>query len=402
MNITDVGHLVGDGDLGEDKIAAGAKKEHTTPEEIASRYTKLFIDDLRTLNVDTDAILFPKATEYLEEQIKLIQELEKHRLTYNTKSGVYFDTEQFPGYGKLHGLMTMKLIGGARVSMDDGRRGIHDFALWRFAKKNDLQKWDSPWGVGNPGWSIECSAMAMSLLGAELDIHTGGEDLASIHHNNEIAQSEGATKRPFVRYWLHSAFLNVGGDKMSKSLDNLYTLADIKERGYHPLSLRYLYLQAHYKSPLSFSFESLSAAEEALKKLWKWSRAIEVEAKGKTAHSDADTKFVALLRDDLSTAQALAHLFAVLPDEEYTAEEKLQILRSADAILGLGLLTPPEEETPIPLSELPDEVRDIAEKREEARKHKDFTESDTLRIHLLERGYRVEDGSSGSIYSRTK
>lgn len=399
MNITDVGHLVGDGDEGEDKIAEGAKKEKTTPEEIAERYTKLFFADLKLMGVATDSITFPRATGYIEEQIKLIQELEKNDLTYATESGVYFDTSKFPGYGRLQGLMTVKLMGGARVAMTDGRRNIHDFALWRFAKKGDLQQWNSPWGRGNPGWSIECSAMSLSLLGTEIDVHTGGEDLASIHHNNEIAQSEGATDRTFVRYWLHSAFLNVGGDKMSKSLGNLFTLADVIEHGIHPLALRYLYMQAHYKSPLTFTWESLAASQEALTRLWKISRDIAQTSKRKHAESDENRKLVALLRDDLSTPQALAHLWQTLPSEDVSPEEKWGLLISADAILGLSLLDPPDTHPrPLAFDELPETVKALARAREDAREKKDFAQADALRIHIENSGYTVQDQARGARY----
>jgi cysteinyl-tRNA synthetase len=402
MNITDVGHLVGDADDGEDKIAVGAKKEKTTPQEIADRYAKRFLEDITLLNVDTQAMRFPRATEYIEEDIALIRELEKKGLTYLTKSGVYFDTEKFPNYGKLHGLKTIKLIGGARVIMDDGRKNVHDFALWRFAKSGDLQQWNSPWGRGNPGWSIECSAMAMTLLGAEIDIHTGGEDLASIHHNNEIAQSEGATDRAFVRYWLHGAFLSMSGEKMSKSLGNVFTLKDVVARGFHPLALRYLFLQANYRSPIDFSWEALSAADEALRRLWRQSDHIGRDAQKKAVSSETSRAITALLREDLSTPQAIALLYSALQNDALTHREVWGVIEAADQVLGLSLLAPPEEMLPVPLFKVPQNIQRAAKEREEARKAKDFSKADQLRIHIEKSGYHVDDTPSGPLFTAMK
>ena len=320
INITDVGHMVGDGDSGEDKAGATAVQEKTTPIAIAERYAKLFIEDLSDLNIDTDDILFPRATEYIKEQIALAKTLEEKEFAYRLQDGLYFDTKKFPNYGRLDGLTRAKLEAGARVETVLGKRSPADFVLWRRAKPNDIQQWDSPWGRGNPGWHIECSAMIRSLLGQEIDIHIGGEDLASIHHNNEIAQSEAASGRTFVHYWMHNAFLTIGGEKISKSLGNVVYLSDIIKKGFNPLSLRYFFLQAHYRTPISFSWDAIAGAESALNRLWKLSRDIANESKRRSTPSPARDRFLATLRDDLATPQALGILWDSLKSEDYTPE----------------------------------------------------------------------------------
>lgn len=396
MNITDVGHMVGDGDGGEDKMAVGAARDATTPEAIAERYTKLFLENIEALGLDTRAIIFPRATGYIKEQIEMIRALEKKGFTYKTGDGVYFDTAKFPDYGMLGGLRNVELRAGARVELGE-KRLAHDFALWRTAKPNDLQQWDSPWGKGNPGWSIECSAMATTLLGTQIDIHTGGEDNAPIHHNNEIAQSECASgQHPFVRYWLHGAFLTMGGEKLSKSLGNSYTLKDITDRGFHPLALRYLFLQAHYRSPLSFSWEALEAAREALESLWRKTRALRVASGAKAAPSKASEDLSKAFADDLSTPQALALLWNI--PSELTPQEQWGVIETADAVLGLSLVEPPQDNRITRNEDLPSDLRAIDLERKEARANKDFAKSDGLRIHFEKRGYLVEDTASGTIY----
>jgi cysteinyl-tRNA synthetase len=340
INITDVGHLVSDGDEGDDKMNVGALREKKTPAEIADKYTKQYLDDIRALNLDTDDILFPRATKYIENQIAMVKALEEKGLTYSTSEGVYFDTSKYPNYGKLGGIAEVKLMGGARIKMDGGKRNLHDFLLWRSARPHDLQKWSSPWGQGNPGWHIECSAMIRALLGSEIDIHTGGMDHIPVHHNNEIAQSESVNARPLARYWLHEAFITIEGEKISKSLNNTVLLSDITERGLHPLSLRYFYLQASFRTPVSFSWEAITASNAALHKLWSLSREVLEDAKGKVSASEKQRAVIALLRDDLATPSALALLWETLRDDEIPPAEKLGVLTSAEEVLGLSLLTP--------------------------------------------------------------
>ncbi len=402
INITDVGHLVGDGDEGEDKMAVGAAREKVSPNEVADKYAKQYLADIRTLNIDTKHIRFPRATAYIEDQIRMINTLEKKGHTYALPDGVYFDTSTFPDYGKLGRRDKVELSAGARVALVEGKKNPHDFVLWRTAKPNDLQKWKSPWGVGNPGWSIECSAMIRALLGKTIDIHTGGEDHISIHHNNEIAQSEGANDAPLAHYWLHNAFLTIDGEKISKSLGNTYILDDIVAKGYHPLALRYLFLQAHYKTPLSFTWESLKAADEALSRLWKTAREIRAASGGKSAGSRIADDMREVARDDLGTPQTIALLHSALANAGLSGQQKWGVLMAADELLGLSLTNPPEEPKVLTMSDLPSEAQEIAKKREEARKNKDFALSDELRIHLTERGYPVEDTPSGQVFRTTQ
>ena len=399
INITDVGHMVGDGDHGKDKMAVGAAREHTTPEAIADRYTKLFIEDLDDLNIVTGDIQFPRATDYVKEQIALAKTLEEKGFAYRLKDGLYFDTGRCPNYGKLGDRQNVFLKEGARVPLVKGKRHANDFVLWRTAQPHDLQQWDSPWGRGNPGWHIECSAMIRSLLGQEIDIHTGGEDHISVHHNNEIAQSEAASGRTFVHYWMHNAFLTMGGEKVSKSLGNGYQLSDVVLKGFHPLALRYFFLQAHYRTPLSFSWDALAAAASALDRLWKLSLDIAEESKHTSEPSDTRTRLLATLRDDLATPQALGILWDSLRNEDYTPEEKWGLIEVADAHLGLSLIMPP---IPMALAEadLPEQVQNMLARREAARAEKDFIEADRLRDGIERSGYHVDDGPEGQVLTK--
>ncbi|MEK9160672.1 MAG: cysteine--tRNA ligase [Patescibacteria group bacterium] len=398
INITDVGHLVGDGDEGEDKMVVGARAEKTTPKEIANRYTTRYLDDIKALNLDLSDIHFPRATEYIPQQIEMIKALEKKGLTYKTGDGIYFDTELFPSYGKLGNQKEVAQQAGTRVSTE-GKKNPRDFALWRFAGSSDLQKWDSPWGEGNPGWSIECSAMSRALLGETIDVHTGGQDHISVHHNNEIAQSEGASGKPFVRYWLHNAFLTIEGAKISKSVGNVHTLSEVIERGFHPLALRYFFLQAHYRTPLSFSWEALKAAETGLEGLWKTTRDIKKKSRGKASSSPYAIELRSIFLDDLSTPQVLAALFKALGDDDLTIEQKWGLLTEADALLGLSLIEPPQD-AHIGLHDLPEAVQSLYAERVEAKKQKDYARADELRIHIENSGYRVEDTASGPLFTR--
>lgn len=390
VNITDVGHLVGDGDEGEDKMAIGATREQVSPKEIAKKYANQYLADIRALGIDTRHIRFPRATDYIREQIAMIETLLKHGHAYVLPDGVYFDTSTFPTYGVLGNQKEVAIEAGARVEMVEGKKHPRDFVLWRVAKPNDLQKWPSPWGDGNPGWSIECSAMATTLLGATIDIHTGGEDHIAIHHNNEIAQSEGATgKAPFARYWLHNAFLTIEGEKISKSLGNTYVLDDVKAKGMHPLALRYLFMQAHYSSPLSFSWESLTAAHTALHRLWKEVAAVREASGGKGDTTRGDIIRAAIL-DDLSTPTALKALYADLGNHSLTPRQKWGVIEAADEALGLSLVVPPEKEA------IPEDIKALGIERDAARTAKDYEKSDALRRQIEGMGYTVNDTEHGT------
>lgn len=402
INITDFGHLVSDGDEGEDKMTKGLKREKMalTMENmrtLAERYAHAFISDLEMLAVDVSDTMFPRASDYIAEQIALIATLEQKGYAYRTSNGVYFDTARFPNYGVLGGLTVGTQRKGARIAENKEKRHPADFVLW----KPDVKLgWPSPWGQGFPGWHIECSAMSRSLLGQEIDIHTGGEDLAPIHHNNEIAQSEAASGRTFVHYWMHNAFLTVGGEKISKSLGNVFYLSDVIEKGFSPLALRYFFLQAHYRTPLSFSWDALAGAAEALQRLWHMSREIAEESSRKSAPSEAHNRFLAALRDDLATPQAIGILWESLRSEDYSPEEKWGLLEDADAHLGLSLIEPPLAPH-VAAQDTPPEIQKLLTSRESARLDKDFDEADRLRHEIQNRGYRVDDGPDGPVLTRT-
>ncbi len=428
INITDVGHLVGDGDEGEDKIERGAKAEGLRAEDLTTRYTNFFLEDIRALNIQTEHVLFPKATEYINEQIKMIQELEAKGFTYETHDGVYFDVSKFSEYGKLGGISEAELKSGDSATLEDritiaaGRRIAEnkekrhpaDFALWKFsdAKPSDgkfsevapqsrrQQEWSSPFGHGRkgfPGWHIECSAMIRALLGQVIDIHTGGIDHIAIHHNNEIAQSEGLFGKPFVRYWMHGGFLNIEGEKISKSLENDFYVSDLAGKHIHPLARRYFFLQAHYTSPLSFSWSTLEACNEALNRLWRLCATIALESKGNQTPSPSQKHLIQLLHDDLGTPQALAYLWEILRDEDIDPREKRGLIEIAEPILGLSLLNIPESARKRSVAELPPEIQSLVRDREKARTAHDFEKSDSIRTKLQNRGYRVEDAPGGPL-----
>jgi len=402
INITDFGHLVSDSDEGEDKMTKGLKREgmDLTMENmrtLAERYAKIFIDDLDELNVDTASIRFPRASDYIPEQIALIKTLEQKGYAYRTKEGVYFDTARFNGYGKLGGIDVTSQREGSRSRANAEKHNPADFVLW---KPDSALGWQSPWGNGFPGWHIECSAMVRSLLGQEIDIHTGGEDHIAVHHNNEIAQSEAASDRPFAHYWLHNAFLTLNGEKTSKSLGNGLYLADIVDKGYHPLALRYLFLQAHYRSQLSFTMDALDGASSGLERLWKLSRALAEESARVSQPSEARTQFLAAMRDDLATPQALGILWEALKSEEYAPEEKWGLLEDADAHLGLALIDPPQSAVVVETA-IPHDVQELLKERESARIIKDFEAADRIRGEIEARGYRVDDGPMGAVLTRS-
>ncbi len=402
INITDVGHLVSDADEGEDKMQVGATREGLTAEQIAIKYAKLFVADLDALNINIKDITFPRATDYIPEQIELVQELEKKGFTYRTSDGIYFDTQKFPGYGALGSQKDTQTREaaiadlGRRITANKEKHSPADFALWRFSPRTGkrLQEWKSPWGYGFPGWHAECSAMARTLLGQPIDIHTGGIDHIPVHHTNEIAQSEAAYGIPLARFWMHEAFMTMDGVKISKSLGNDVYLSDITERGMHPLALRYFFMQAHYRTPISFTWDAIQAADEALHRLWKIARDVRASSSEKRAPSDASRRIIALLRDDLATPAALALLWETVRDDELSPAQIWDAIVTADQVLGLELSNPPRAPAPAPL---PPEIEELVEERDRARAAKDYARSDELRIHIENRGYRVEDSPSGTV-----
>ncbi|HAU07784.1 MAG: Cysteine-tRNA ligase [Candidatus Yanofskybacteria bacterium GW2011_GWF1_44_227] len=390
MNITDVGHLTSDGDDGEDKIEQQAEKTGKTAQEISQFFTNVFIRDLAMLNIVSPATLV-KATSTIDDQIKLIEKLEILGYTYKTSDGIYYDTSKFKDYGHMANLNKDAIKPGARVELNQEKRNQTDFALWKFSPQNIKRQmeWESPWGVGFPGWHIECSAMAMKFLGDTIDIHTGGIDHINIHHTNEIAQSEAATGKQFVRYWMHNAFLLVEGKKMSKSLGTVFTLEDLFGRGYDPLVFRYLMLTAHYRSEMNFTWESLSSAKIALDGLRKIIAGLD---DGGISDEGYVAKFREIVNNDVDAPRGLALAWEVAKSDLSSATKKATLL-DFDKVLGLKLSeVSVVDDTP---EVIPDEVVRLAEEREEMRKSKNWSAADAARQKILDLGYTVDDAPDG-------
>lgn len=400
QNVTDVGHLSSDTDEGEDKLEKGAAKTGKTVWEAAEFFTKHFYNSMDKLNILRPDVIC-KATEHIPEQIALVEALMEKGFAYDTPEAVYFDVTKFAHYGKLFGQKLEEKKTAVREEVKTGEYKKHpaDFALWfkqigRFA--DHTMHWDSPWGEGFPGWHIECSAMSMKYLGETFDIHTGGIDHIPIHHPNEIAQSEAATGKPFVRFWVHHAFLMVDGQKMSKSLDNIYTVEDVKKKGFDPLALRYFYLTAHYRKPLNFTWEALSSAQNALNELrtaisnLKRS-SISPEKLGKV--EAYQKKFTEALIDDLNLPQALAIVWEVVKSN-IPSQDKHDLLLDFDEVLGFNLrqvekvtlhqIKLPKSHTSLTTSVMPLSAATISriDNRELARLSNNFTEADTLRKQI--------------------
>lgn len=391
MNITDVGHLVSDADSGEDKMELGARREGKSAWDIAKFYEEKFFEDFDKLNCLRPTVL-SRATQHIEEMISLVKTLEDKGYAYRTSDGVYYDTAKFPSYGALAGQSHIDgLKSGARVEFNEEKRNPSDFALWKFSKGQKRQmEWDSPWGTGFPGWHIECSAMAMKYLGPTIDIHCGGIDHLAVHHTNEIAQSEAATGKQYVRFWIHGEFLVMHEGKMSKSGGTFLTLSDLIKKGYGPLDYRYLCLGAHYRKQLEFSFEALDFAKASLKNLKEKTAALKKEAAGQTGKTPQlwQDNMNTAIDNDLNSARLLSYVWEVFKTD-LSAPEKLAFIADADRILALNLL---EEAAP---QELPAEIKALLEARALARKNKDFAASDALRAEIENMGYSVKDTPQG-------
>lgn len=393
MNITNVGHLSGDNegdaDTGEDRMEKGARKYGKTVWEVADMYTKQYLEDVKKLNIK-EPNARPKATEFVNQMIEMIKELEQKGYTYETSEAVYFDISKFPEYGKLSGQKLEDKRKGVReeVHIDSEKRNPADFALWFKLKgrfEHHIMHWSSPWGEGFPGWHIECSAMSREYLGEHFDIHTGGVEHIPIHHTNEIAQSESANQQKYTNYWLHHQLILVDGQKMSKSIGNVYTLKDLEEKGFDPLALRLLYLQSKYREQLNFTFESLESAQSSLTNIKRQVREITVqlEEKGinletikpKKQENTYQAEFEEAIADDLNTAIALSVFFKLLKDQSIHLREKYEQLLSFDEVLGLKLAEiKPIEET--------EELKELKRKWQEAREKKDWETADRLREEI--------------------
>jgi len=397
MNITDVGHLTSDADEGEDKLQKSAKEQKTTAWIISQKYTKQFLEDASKLNIQSAHILC-KATEHIQEQINLIKELEKKMVTYRTLDGIYYDTSKFPEYGRLAKVDIKGLKAGKRIDMGE-KRNKTDFAVWKFSKpteKRDME-WESPWGKGFPGWHIECSAMSMKYLGNTFDIHTGGIDHIPIHHTNEIAQSEMATGKKFVNYWLHSEFLVLSSrEKMSKSLGNIVTVNTLEEKGFDPLAYRYLCLAAHYRKRLLFGEKILEHASNAFIRLKNKMKELNTEntQSGKSnilRKNKYRKKFQSDIFDDLNTPRAVATMWELIKDNTLSDVDKYTLLLEFDKVFGLGLKDIKKKER----KTIPQELAMLVKKREEYRHSKKWKDADKIREELEKMGYLLQDTKLG-------
>lgn len=418
MNITDVGHLTSDADEGEDKMEKGAKREGKTAWEIAEFYTKAFKENLRDLNI-IEPDVWCRATDHIKEQIKLVQKLIDKGFTYETSDGIYFDTTKIDDYGKMANLKNQKLQAGTRVDLGE-KKNSHDFALWKWSERHSERhperaervegsrrqmEWKAFNHMGFPGWHIECSAMSMKHLGEQFDIHCGGIDHIPVHHTNEIAQSESVTgKKPWVKYWMHNEFVNMGADKMSKSLSNFITLSakggpasggeTLEEHDISPLAYRYFLLQTHYRKQLEFSWDALEAANTGLKRLYN--KALELkDLRLKIQDSKLKNEFLQTINDDLDTPGALALMWTAITNKQINYSTLLDF----DKVLGLGLDNTKAREKSV----IPDEVQKLLNARATARTQKNWTESDRLRDEVKRLGWEIHDGTNGrQIITRIK
>jgi cysteinyl-tRNA synthetase len=387
MNITDVGHLTSDADSGEDKMEKGARRTGKTAWEIAQLYTDAFLDDLNKLGIEMPTVLC-RATDHIQEQIAFVADLEKKGFTYRTSDGIYFDTSKQDSYGYLARLNREGLEAGKRIDLGE-KRNITDFALWKFSPPGEQRQmeWDSPWGVGFPGWHIECSAMAQRYLGDYFDIHCGGEDHLSIHHTNEIAQTEARVGTRLAHFWMHGYFLLLNDAKMAKSAGEFLRIQSLIDRGYDPLAYRYLCLTAHYRKQLTFTWDALDAAQTALERLRQGFHALPESS----AASDAALveRYTAELNDDLNLPRALAIVWETLRGT-LDPVVKRATLAHFDAVLGLQLA----EWRPAEIA-IPGDIQALADDRLAARQAKNWAESDRLREALKTAGWDIEDAPDG-------
>lgn len=396
INITDIGHLSGDGDDGDDKMTNALKREGKpmtleAMRELANFYFEKFKEDLKYLNIKTPHH-FPFASDHIKEEIEVIKKLEEKGFTYKITDGIYFDTSKDVNYGKLGQVSSDDEH--SRIGVSGEKKSGRDFALWKFGSQNEIG-YDSPWGKGFPGWHIECSAMSMKYLGETFDIHTGGVDHIPIHHNNEIAQSENATGKDFAKIWMHGAFLNVSDEKMSKSKGTVTKLIDLIGEGYSPIAYRLLLLQGHYRTPMNFTRDALSGTQEALYGIYK--SLFELEDGGKV-NEEFKNKFIDAINDDLNTPKAVSILFELLKSEMSGADKKATALYF-DQVLGLEIKEAVELMKQ-DLNNIPLEIRKMLSDREEARKYKKFDEADKLRTQIEKAGYIIEDSENGAKLSR--
>ncbi len=400
INVTDVGHLTSDADVGEDKLIKAIKREGLpltleSMHKLANIYFEGFKEDFKKLNINEPDV-WCKATDHVQEMIDLIKKIEKNGYAYKTSVGLVYDTAKFKDYTKLGKLNLEQQEEGARGKKDSERKSPSDFALWLTNQPNHIMMWDSEWGKGFPGWHIECCAMSIKYLGEQFDIHCGGKEHIPIHHTNEIAQAEAATgKKPWVNYWLHAEWLEVPDGKMSKSKGSFTTVSDLAEKGYDPLVYRYFCFNAHYRTPLTFSWEALDNAKNAYNNLKN--KVIEIKNNqdsklNKKKTDEYKKQFNDAITDDLNMPEALSLLWSVVKDNELGNKEKYELLLDFDSVFGLGFKD--WKKTEVKVS---DEVKELVKKREQARNDKDWKLADELRDKIKSKGYTVEDTSEGSV-----
>jgi cysteinyl-tRNA synthetase len=392
VNVTDVGHLTSDSDTGEDKVEKEARELKMSAHDIASKFEERFFQDWDLLNI-LKPDLIPHASEHIKEQIELIQVLEEKGFTYKTNDGIYFDSSKFPNYNQLSKQPLDEIKAGVRVSLGK-KKNPTDFALWKFSPKGEKRQmeWKSPWGIGFPGWHVECSAMSMKTLGVSFDIHTGGIDHINIHHTNEIAQSEAASEKKFVNYWVHHNFLIVENEKMSKSLGNFYTVSDLIDKRYDPLALRYLFLQTHYRQEMNFTFDALRAAQNTLNRL----RLEFLKLKGENNKEEGEAYanlFFESINDDLNMSKALAVTWEMLRGD-LTPGTKRNLLLKFDEVFGLDLKN--SEAYKKSVENISEEVSNLMMERERLRKERKFHLADKIRERIQKLGYELNDSKSGS------
>lgn len=400
MNFTDVGHLTSDGDTGDDKMEKGAARENMSVWDVAQKYINNFLYDMDLLN-NIRPTHMPRATDHIAEQIAQVKQLEELGYTYEIPGdGIYYDTSKFPNYGALGGQNLSELRGGSRID-DSGKRNSTDFALWKHSPTNAKRQmeWDSPWGIGFPGWHIECSAMSMKYLGKHFDLHVGGQEHAKVHHSNEIAQSEPIVGAPWVSYWMHFEWLLLKDGKMSKSSGTAYTVRNLVERGYDPMTYRFLLLQSHYRQPLEFSFESLDAATKGYKNIVrKIADLINSDTSGEFNKNTFDiwhNTILSTISDNMKTAETLVVIQELLKDTSVNPKTKLQIFEFVDRLLGLQFIDRAQKLVDLEKESAPDEIVELAKQRADAKANKDWATADTLRNQIDAAGWTVLDGKDG-------
>jgi len=396
MNITDVGHMTSDEDIGEDKMEKGAKRDNLSVWQIADKYINQFLDSVDKLNIKRPDVLC-RATEHIGDQIDLIKKIEARGFTYRTSTGIVFDTGKFSDYHKFARLNLNKQSPGMRVEVDKEKKNPWDFLLWVTNQPQHIMKWDSPWGVGFPGWHIECTAMSTKYLGERFDIHTGGKEHVPVHHTNEIAQGYGAFGRMTANYWLHNAWLTLKGEKISKSMGNMITVADIVEKGFNPISLRYLILNSNYRKGADFSWDALRSAENALNNLYEIvnltkseNNRTELSAEKQEKIRSFQDEFNQSISDDLNVTKGLSVLWKTLKSN-IPAGDKYDLVLSFDEVLGLGLGFIKDRRL-----QITKEIQELLDKREKLRGEGKFSEADKIREKIEEKGYRVSDSEKGS------